>query len=84
MEGISISSLYSYGCPELKQIGAERVVFDFIKNPEKSQLTLIKTILEKLEPFDQKVVKPHWLSTDLLKRMERKPSRKFLKFSGCF
>jgi hydrogenase maturation factor len=87
MEGILASCLYSYGCPELKQIGAEKLIFNFLKNPEKSKIPFVKDILQKLEPFiyyrmigkmnginspfNLKVVKAHWLGNNLLRPIKR-------------
>lgn len=88
--GEQLASLYSFGCLELKQLrqtGAEELIFNFINNPEKKQIPFVKTILEKLEPFvyyrligkmndinnpfDFKVVKAYWLGNDLLRPIKR-------------
>jgi hydrogenase maturation factor len=87
MEGILTSCLYSYGCPELRQIGAEKLFLNFLENPEKSKLPFVKDILEKLEPFiyyrliakmnginspfNSKVVKAHWLGNSLLRKIKK-------------
>lgn len=83
MEGLKIASLYSYGCPDLKIIGAEKFIFNFLENPEKSKLPLVKAVLEKIEPslfyrligkmnsidspFNLKAVRAHWLGNNLLR-----------------
>ncbi len=88
MEGLKIASLYSLGCPELRQIGAENFILNFLKNPERSKTLFVKDILKKLEPFvyyrllakkngisnpfNKNVVKAHWLGNNLLKPLEEK------------
>jgi len=87
MEGVRIACLYSYGCPDLKRIGAEKLIFDFIKDTDKSKLSLVKGILEKLEPclfyrligkmndidnpFNLHVVKAYWLGNNLLRTIKK-------------
>jgi hydrogenase maturation factor len=93
MEGILTSCLYSYGCPELKQIGAEKFILDFLRNPGKTKKPFVKDILEKLEPFiyyrltskmsginspfNPKVVKAHWLGNSLLRIMKKEDIEDF-------
>jgi len=93
MEGILTACLYSYGCPELKQIGAEKLFLNFLENPEKSKLPFVKDILEKLEPFiyyrliakmnginspfNLKVVKAYWLGDGLLRTMKKEDIEDF-------
>jgi len=94
MEGILISCLYSYGCPELRQFGTEKFIFEFLRNPEKSKLPFTRTILEKLEPylfyyligkmndlapFNQRVVKAHWLGNNLLRKIEKEDVQELLR-----
>jgi len=94
MEGILTSCLYSFGCPELRQFGAEKFFFEFLKNTEKTKLPLVRTILEKLEPyyfysligyknnlppFSQRVVRAHWLGNNLLKRIEKEDVKELFK-----
>jgi hypothetical protein len=87
MEGILTACLYSYGCPELKQIGAEKLIHNFLENPEKAKISFTKDVLEKLEPFiyyrliaktnsinspfNPKVVKAYWLGNNLLRPLKR-------------
>jgi len=86
LKGEIITALYSFGCPELKQFGAEKFIFNFIRNPTKSKIAQVRTILQRLEPYlfyeliakknklsplDLKVVKAHWLGNELLKKIEK-------------
>jgi hypothetical protein len=93
MEGILTSCLYSYGCPELKQIGVEKLFLNFLENPEKSKLPFVEDILEKLEPFiyyrliakmnginspfNSKVVKAYWLGNGLLRTIKKEDIEDF-------
>jgi len=79
--------LYSYDCSELKQIGAGKLILNFLENPEKSKLPFVKDILEKLEPFiyyrligkmnsinspfNLNVVKAYWLGSGLLRTIKK-------------
>lgn len=87
MKGEIITALYSFGCPELRQFGAENFIFGFLKDPTLPKLPQARTILERLEPylfyqliakknnlepFDPRVVRAHWLGNELLKEIEER------------
>lgn len=72
----------------MKTIGAEKLILDFLKNPEEAKLSFVTSIFEKLEaflfyqmiakmngipdPFDSVLVKAYWLGNRLLKTIENK------------
>lgn len=89
MEGLRIACLYSLNCPELlKEPEAQKIVFEFIKHPEKEKTHLVKEILEKLEPFifyqlialqnditdpfAEDVVRVYWLGNNLFKTITKR------------
>ena len=101
MEGLRIACLYSLNCPELlKEPGAQKIVFEFIKNPEKEKTPLVKEILEKLEPFifyqlialqngitdpfEENVVRAYWLGNNLLKTITKRDARNFFNLGFSF
>lgn len=88
MEGLKIACLYSLGCPELKRMKAQELIFDFIKNPRPEKIPQVKEILEKLDPFlfyqviglqngisdffEEEVVRAYWLGNDFLRPTTKK------------
>jgi len=52
-KGIRFAALYSVGCPELRGMGCEKEIRDFLLNPEPDlpTFTRVAFILGKLEPF---------------------------------
>jgi hypothetical protein len=85
LKGEIITALYSFDCPELRQFGAEKFIFNFLKDPAKSKIAKARTILQRLEPylfylliakesklkpFDLKVARAHWLGNELLKEIK--------------
>lgn len=83
MNGIFVVCLYSFGCPEFKEMKVDEKVLNFIKNPSQEKTSEVKAVLEKLEPFlfyqligiansrndyfSEDIVRAHWLGNEFLK-----------------
>lgn len=94
MEGVWISTKYSWGCPELTKMGAQSLIFKFVRSPTQGKLAVVIAYLERLEPFlyyqligmanniadpfDERIIRAFWLGNDLLKPVTKKDIESFL------
>lgn len=88
MKGILIACLYSFGCPEFKEMKVDEKILNFIKNPKQEKFPEVKAVLEKLEPFlfyqligiansrndyfSEDIVRAYWLGNEFLKPIKAK------------
>lgn len=82
MEGLRLACMYSYKCENAENFGISKILLNFILNPEKSKIDIIKKALKGLSSykhyqniaivnetdfFDINVISFYWKGTPILK-----------------
>lgn len=84
-KGIWLAASFSWGCQRAKDLGISELLKSFSKSPQNYNSQEIRNSLEKLfsyfyyrviaqankveDPFDEKVVKAHWIGNEFLEKV---------------